>query len=174
MGSWRWDTDVIELVSLWEVMQESSLLSLCLPCEQTETRWSSTGSLTSTELMASSSWTFKPSEIWEINCYCLNHQFIQFSSVTQSCPILCDPMKCSTLGLPVYHQLPASTHTYLHWVGDASQPSHPLLSPCPPALNLCQHQGLFKWVNSLYQVAKVLEFQLQHQSFQWTPRTDLL
>ena len=58
--------------------------------------------------------------------------------------------------------------------GDAIQPSHPLLSPSPPALNLSQHQGLFKWVSSLHQVAKVLEFQLQHQSFQWTPRTDLL
>ena len=62
----------------------------------------------------------------------------------------------------------------VHWIGDAIQPSHPLSSPSPPALNLAQHQGLFKWVSSLHQVAKVLEFQLQHQSFQWTPRTDLL
>ena len=96
---------------------------------------------------------------------------VQFSSVAQSCPTLCDPMKHSTPDLPVHHQLPESTQTRVHWVGDAIQPSHPLLSP--PALNLAQHQGLFKWVSSSHQVAKVLEFQLQHQSFQWTPRTDL-
>ena len=99
---------------------------------------------------------------------------VQFSSATQSCPTLCYPMNCSTLGLPVHHQLPESTQTHVHWVGDVIQPSHPLSYPSPPALNLSQHQGLFKWVSSLYQVAKVLEFQLQHQSFQWTPRTDLL
>ena len=66
------------------------------------------------------------------------------------------------------------TETHVHWVGDAIQPSHLLSSPSYPALNLSQHQGLFKWVSSLHQVAKVLEFQLQHHSFQWTPRTDLL
>ena len=73
--------------------------------------------------------------------------------------------------LPVHHQLPESTQTHVHWVSDAIQPSHPLSSPSPPALNLSQHQGLFKWVSSSHEVAKVLEFQLQHQSFQWTPRT---
>ena len=99
---------------------------------------------------------------------------VQFSSVAQSCLTLCDPMNCSTPGLPVHHQLPEFTQTHVHWVGDAIQPSHPLASPSPPALNLSQHQGLFKWVSSSYQVVKVLEFQLQHQSFQWTPRTDLL
>ena len=98
----------------------------------------------------------------------------QFSSVTQSRPNLCYPMNHSTPGLRVHHQLPEFTQTHVHRVGDAIQPSHPLSSPSPPALNLSQHQGLFKWVSSLYQVAKVLEFQLQHQSFQWTPRTDLL
>ena len=98
----------------------------------------------------------------------------QFSSVTQSCPTLCNPMNHSTPGLPVHHQLLESTQTYVHCVGDVIQPSHPLLSPSPPALNLSQHQGLFKWVRSSHQVAKVLEFQLPHQSFQWTPRTDLL
>ena len=66
------------------------------------------------------------------------------------------------------------TQTHVHWVSDAIQPSPPLSSPSPPALNLSQHQGLFKWVSSSHQVAKVLEFQLQYQSFQWTPRTDLL
>ena len=90
----------------------------------------------------------------------------QFSSVAQSCPTLCDPMNRSSPGLPVYHQLPESTQTHVHCVGDAIQPSHPLSSPSPPALNLSQHQGLFKWVNSSHQVAKVLEFQPQHQTFQ--------
>ena len=98
----------------------------------------------------------------------------QFSSVTQSCPTLCNPMDCSTPGLPVHHQLPEFTQTHVHWVGDAIQPFHPLSSPSPPAFNLSQHQGLFKWVSSLHQVAKVLEFQLQHQSFQWIFRTDFL
>ena len=83
-------------------------------------------------------------------------------------------MNHSMPGLPVHHQLPEFTQTHVHWVGDAIPTSHPLLSPSPPALNLAQHQGLFKWVSSSYQVAKVLEFQLQHQSFQWIPRTDLL
>ena len=94
-----------------------------------------------------------------------------FSSVAQSCPTLCNPMNHSTPGLPVHHQLPVSTQTHVHWVGDAIQPSHPLSFPSPPALNPSQHQGLFKWVSSSHQVAKVLEFQLQHQSLQWTPRT---
>ena len=81
----------------------------------------------------------------------------QFSSVAQSCPTLCDLMDQSTPGLPVHHQLPELTH--VHWVGDAIQPSHPLLSPSPPAFNPSQHQGLFKWVSSSHQVTKVLEFQ---------------
>ena len=87
---------------------------------------------------------------------------------------LCHPMNCSTPGLPAHHQLPEFTQTHVHWVGDAIQPSHPLSSPSPPAPNPSQHQGLFQWVNSSHEVAKVLEFQLQHHSFQWTPRTDLL
>ena len=101
---------------------------------------------------------------------------VQFSSVTQSCPILCNPMNRSMPGdgLPVHHQLPESTQTHARRVGYAIQPSHPLSSPSPPAPNPSQHQGLFQWVNSLHEVAKVLEFQLQHQSFQWILRTDLL
>ena len=75
---------------------------------------------------------------------------------------------------PVCHQLMDLALTHVHWLGDAIQPSHPLLSPFPPTFNLSQHQGLFQWVNSSYQGAKVLEFQLQHQSFQWTLKTDLL
>ena len=70
------------------------------------------------------------------------------SSVPQLCQTLCDPMNCSTPGLPVHHQLPECTQTHVHWVTDAIQPSHPLLSPSPPALSLSQHQGLFKWVAS--------------------------
>ena len=76
-------------------------------------------------------------------------------------------MDCSTPGFPVHHQLPELTQTHVHWVGDAIQPSHPLSSPSPPTFNLSQHQDLFQWVTSLHQVAKVLEFQLQHQSLQW-------
>ena len=91
----------------------------------------------------------------------------QFSSVTQSCLTLCDPMDCSTPGFPVHHQLLGLTQTHVHWVRDAIQPSHPLSSPSPPVFNLSQHQGLFQWVSSSHQLAKVLEFQLQHQSFQW-------
>ena len=85
---------------------------------------------------------------------------ISISSVTQSCPTLCDPMNRSTPGLPVHHQLLEFTQTHVHWVGDVIQPSHPLLSSSPPAFNLSQHQGLFKWVSSSHLVAKVLEFQL--------------
>ena len=99
---------------------------------------------------------------------------VQFSSGAQSCPTLCNPIDCSTPGLPVHHQLLEFTHTYIYWVSDAIQLSHPLSSPSSPIFCLSQHQGLFKWVNSLHQVIKVLEFQLQHESFQWTFRTDLL
>ena len=80
---------------------------------------------------------------------------VQFSSVTQSCPTLCDPMNCSMPGLPVHHQLPEFTQTHVHWVGDAIEPAHPLLSPSPPAPSPSQHQGLFQWVNSSHEVAKV-------------------
>ena len=104
---------------------------------------------------------------------------IQFSSVTQSCPALCDPMNRSMPGLPVHHQLPEFTQTHVHRVSDAIQPSHLLSSPSPPAPNPSQHQSLFQWVNSSHEltsheVAKVLEFQLQHHSFQRNPRADLL
>jgi len=90
-----------------------------------------------------------------------------FSSVAQSCLTLCDPMECSTPGFPVHHQLLEFTQTHVDWISDAIQPSHPLSSPSPPTLNLSHHQGLFQWVSSSHQVAKVSEFQLQHQSFQW-------
>ena len=105
---------------------------------------------------------------------CLTFLIIQFSSVAQSCLTLCDPMDCSTPAFPVHHQLLEFIQTNVHWVSDAIKPSHPLLSPFPPALNISQHQGLFWWASSSHQVAKILELQLQHQSFQWTLRTDLL
>ena len=99
---------------------------------------------------------------------------LSVSLVAQSCLTLCNPMDCSTPGLLVHHQLPEFIQTQLYWVGDATQPSQHLSSPSPPAFNLSQHQGLFKWVSSLHQVAKVLELQPQHQSLQWTLRTDFL
>ena len=85
---------------------------------------------------------------------------VQFSSVTQLCSTLCDPMNRSMPGLRVHHQLPEFTQTHVHWVSDAIQPSHPLSSPSPPAPNPSQHQSLFQWVDSSHEVAKVLEFQL--------------
>ena len=100
------------------------------------------------------------------------------SSVTQSCPTLRDPMDCSPPGLPVLHHLPEFAQTPVHRVGDAIQPSHPLSSLSLPAFDLSQHRSLFKWVSSfsnesvLHRVAKILEFQLQYQSFQWIFRTD--
>ena len=87
-------------------------------------------------------------------------------SVPKLCPTL-RPMDCSMPGFPVLHYLLEFAQIQVHWVGDAIQPSHPLSSPFPPALNLSQHQDIFQWVSSLHQVAKVLELQLQHQSFQW-------
>ena len=99
---------------------------------------------------------------------------IQFSSVAQPCLTLGDPMDCSTPGFSLHHQLLEGAQTHVHWVGDAIQPFHSRSSPSPPAFNLSQDQGLFLWVSSLHQVAKVLELQLQHQSFQWIFRFDFL
>ena len=99
---------------------------------------------------------------------------LQFSSAAQSRPTLCNPMDCSMPGLHVHHQLPEFPQTHAHWVCDAIQPSHPLSSPSPPTFNLSHHHGLLKWVRSSHQVARVSEFLLQHQSFQWILRTDFL
>ena len=104
-----------------------------------------------------------------LNFFILSNKRFQFSSVTQSCPTLCNPMNCSTPGPPVHYQLLEFTQTHVHWVGDAIQISHPLLSPSPPAPNPSQHQGLFQRVTSSHEVAKVLKFQLQHQSFNEHP-----
>ena len=122
----------------------------------------------------SHSWALSPGCRENPTISCWEDYLFQFSSVAQLCPTFCNPMDCSKPGLPVHHQLPEFTQTHVHWVGDAIQPSQPLSSPSPPAFNLSQHQGLFQWVSSLHQVAKVLEFQLQHQSFQWMLRTDFL
>ena len=100
-------------------------------------------------------------------CYCW--------SVTQSCPTVCDSAESIMPGFSVLHYLQELAQTHVHWVIDAIQPFHPLSSPSPPAFNLFQHQGFFfLWVSPSYQVAKVLELQLQHQSFQWTIRVDFL
>ena len=98
---------------------------------------------------------FEQQRMWcDLPCVCVcTRAHTQFSSVAQSCLILCDPMNCRTPGLPVHHQLPEFTHTHVHQVSDAVQPSHPLSSPSPPAPNPSPHQGLFQWVSSSHQVA---------------------
>ena len=102
--------------------------------------------------------------LWLIDFKCsfsmMVFKTVQFSSVTQSCPTLCDPMNSSTPGLPVHHQLPEFTQTHVHRLSDAIPPSHPQSSPSRPAPNPSQHQSLFQWVNSSHEVAKVLEFPL--------------
>ena len=112
----------------------------------------------------------------------LKHQFYKKSGkyvvgfcrylAAKSCPVLCDPMDYSTPGFAVLHYLLNFAQTHVHWVNDAIQPSHPLSSSSPPTLNIFQHQGLYQWVSSLHQVAKILEF--QHQSFQWILRVNFL
>ena len=128
--------------------------------------------------LTQSKWLYYPKQstdlMWSLSNYPRNFSQNYFSSVSQLCLTLCDPMNRSMPGLPVHHQLPEFTQTHVHWIGDAIQPSHPLPFPSPPDLNLSQHQSLSKWVSSSHQVTKVLEFQLQHQSYQWTPRADLL
>ena len=96
------------------------------------------------------------------SCYSLwlSKMNFQFSLVTQLCLTLYDPMDYNMPGFPVHHELPELAQTHVHWVGDTIKPSHPLSSPSPPAFNLSQHQGLFKWVSSSHQVVKILEFQL--------------
>ena len=105
-------------------------------------------------------YVFGASRQCSFSCHWSYFPTTQFSSVAQSCPTLCDPMNCSTPGLPVHHQLPEFTQTHVHRVCDAIHSSHPLLSPSPPSPNPSQHQGLFQWVNSSHEVAKGLELQL--------------
>ena len=146
-------------------------IRLFIPC----TRWSP-NHWTTREIPPSHSWllwihsTSHIRAVWILQqCFSKRNMYylfgcaeasVQFSSVTQLCPTLCDPMNRSTPGLPVHHQLPEFTQTHVCRVGDAIQPSHPLLSPFPPAPKPSQHQSLFQWVNSSHEVAKVLEFQL--------------
>ena len=111
------------------------------------------------------------SDDWVI-FYCI--YVSEWVRVAQSCPTLCDPMDCSRPGSPVHHQLLELAQTHVHPVGGTIQPSHPLSSPSSPTFNLFQNQGLFQWVSSSHKVAKVLEFQLQHQSFLWIFSTDFL
>ena len=99
-------------------------------------------------------------------------QISKFSSVSQLCLTLCNPTDCRKPALPVHHQLSEFTQIHVYWSCDIIQLSHPLSSPTPPAFSLSQHQGLFKWVSSSHQLAKILEFQLQHQSFPWIFRTN--
>ena len=115
-----------------------------------------------------------PRALYSFNFSTKRYLGVLVSSVAQSCSTLCDPMDCSTPGFLFYHQLPELIQTHVRRVSDVIQQSYPLLSPSPPTFNLSQHQGLYKWVSSSHQVAKVLEFQLQHQSFQWIFRTDFL
>ena len=120
--------------------------------------------------------TSMKTELWGQPSGILSH-FIYVcccDSIAKLCLTLWDPMDCSTPGLPVFHHLLQFAQTHVHWVSDAIQPSHPLLSPSSLAFNLSQHRGLFQWVSSSHQETKVLEFQLQHQSFQWIFRTDFL
>ena len=120
---------------------------------------------------------FSKEDIQMVNKYmkrCSTSLIISSVQFSRSVVSLCDPMDCSTPGFSVHHQLPELTQTHVLWVSDAIQPSHSLSPPSPPTFNLSQHQGLFKWVSSSHQVAKLLEFQLQHQSFQWIFRTDFL
>ena len=121
-------------------------------------------------------------QVWvKKKTHCLSHflslKFLrpcQFSSVAQSCLTICDPMSQSIPGFHVHHQLLELAQTHVHLVGNAIQPSYTLSSPSPPTFNISQHQGLFQWVSSSQQGANTLEFQLQHQSFQWIFRTDFL
>ena len=106
-------------------------------------------------------------------CFRLSHVKLHFmifiysvSSIPQLCLTLWNPKDCSPPGFPVHHQLPELIQTHVYQVGDAIQPSHPLLSPSPPAFDIFRHHCLFQWVSSSHQVANILEFQLQHQSFQ--------
>ena len=108
---------------------------------------------------------------WQQELPCITYPLytiLQFSSTAQSCPTLCDPMDCSTPGFPVHHQLPELVQIHVHWVGDATQLSYPLSSPSLPAFNLSQHQYLSQGVSSSHQVAKVLKFQLQHPSNEYS------
>ena len=158
---------MLKLQYFGNLMWRANSLEKTLMLGKIEGRWRRTRALLSLPLLIRAlilSWGNLPWPHLNLCCCC---------SDAQSCLTLCNPTDCSTPGLPVHHQLPEFTQTHVHWVGDVIQPSHPLSSPSP-ACNLSQHQGLFPSVGSLHQVAKGLEFQLQHQSFQWIFRVDFL
>ena len=148
MGSWRvghnWVTNAFNFTHCeWYQIWVSSQFKLYLAFFEQMTQKSLLG--------ARNCIKFPGIRWWSIGCI----SSVQFSSVAQSCPTLCDPMNRSTPGLPVHHQLPEFTQTRVHWVSDAIQPSHPWSSPSPPAPNPSQHQSFFQWVNSSHEVAKV-------------------
>ena len=124
------------------------MVSLCLrdwPCPSSPSLLKASLGEGTVYFYETCAWLFRPLE-FVLSCCCC--------SVAQLCPTLCDPMDCSTPGLPVLHHLPELAQTHVHWVSDAIQLSHPLLSPSPPALNLSQHQDIFQWASSSHQVAK--------------------
>ena len=146
------------------------VLHCLLEFAQTHAHWVGDAIQRSKDLMYSNITVISNTVLWIWDLPKIWCSSVQFNSVAQSCLTLW-PHESD---LPVHHQLPEFTQTHVHRVGDAIQASHPLSSPSPPAPTPSQHQGLFQWVSSSHEVAKVLEFQPQHQSFQWTPRTDLL
>ena len=121
-----------------------------------------------------SSWSRNRTGVSWIACIFFTNWVMRETPVAKSSPTLHDSMDYNPPEFPVTHHLPDFAQVHVHCIGDAIQPSHPLLPPSPSAFNLSQHQGLFQWVDSSHQVAKVLEFQLQHQSFQWVFRIDFL
>ena len=181
----RWQTVVSSLITQWWY---NSQISLLITTKRTRPSMNSTWSHLRSSSKSGLSYE-RGFGVWPqtriIAQFSLTMSISQHSASTEDpaseiqsslgeCPILCDPMNRSMPGLPIHHQLLEFTQTYVHRVGDAIQPSHLLSSSSPPAPKPSQHQGLLQWVNSSHEVAKLLEFQLQHQSFQWTPRTALL
>ena len=158
----------MNLSKLWETVEDRG--AWLATVRDVTKSWTQLSDQTTTICHVYSRWCLESHSPHYINISVL----FQFSSVTQTCPTLCDTMNCSKPGLPIHHHLPEFTRTHTHRVSDAIQPSHPLLSPFPPAPNPSHHQSLFQWVNSSHEVAKVLELQLQHHSFHRNPRVDLL
>ena len=148
LSAWLAKPGLLHLVSGMFCTLPSVWVMLCLIC------------LLSTTLVLCLWISIHPSTICLSNIYHLSLilSVCFYSSVSKSCPALCDPMNRSTPGLPVHHQLPEFTQTHVHWLNDAIQPSHPLSSPSPPAFNLSQHQGLFKWISSLHRWPKYWSF----------------